>query len=68
MVFVTLSEFGSTPLYALEDRVYKRVERIFVRAYGETVANRVLLRFMRKTLREISTNSYIDIMSAIPVI
>lgn len=68
MVFVTITEYEETKLCALDDRVYKLVERAFVQAVGYVIAERLLTRFAEKTLREISQNSYADVLSAVRVL
>lgn len=67
MAFVTMYEYENTKLGSLEDRVYKRIERAFEHAIGFSAAEKIMARFADKTLRDISTNSYVDILSVVPV-
>ena len=66
--FILMDEFDNTKLACLDDRIYKRIERAFVAVVGYTITKRLMTKFAEKTLRELSTNSYVDIMSVIDVI
>lgn len=68
MPFVTLDEFNSAKLYALEDHVYNQVRRAFEMAVGYSVAEKLLAKFEGCSLRELSSNSYVDIMSAVTIL
>lgn len=68
MAFVTMWEYEHTKLGSLEDRVYRRIERTFAKSLGFTVAERLMRRFANMTLREVSENSYVDILSAVTVL
>ena len=68
MPFLTMDEFNNTKVYALENSIYKRIERAFIDAFGDKVAAKILGKFQDRTVRELSTNSYVDIMSSIMVL
>lgn len=68
MPFVTLEEYNSAKLYTLEDRVYNQVRRAFEKAVGYGIAEKLLAKFAGMTLRELSANSYVDILSAVTIL
>ena len=66
--FILMEEFDNTKLACLDDRTYKRIERAFISAVGYVIAQRLMNKFAEKTLRDISTNSYVDVMSVVDII
>lgn len=65
--FITMDEFNNTKIACLDDAVYKRIERAFIDVLGYTIAKNILTRFAEKTVREFTTNSMVDVMSAITI-
>lgn len=66
-LFITTQEYETMPIYALNDTIYKRIEKAFADATSEKTAHRFMLRVGNKTLRELSCNSYVDILSLITI-
>ena len=67
MPFMTVSEFYATPIYALDEGNYRRIERAFRRVLGDK-AKRFLESHMLLTTAQLSTASAVDVMSAIRVL
>lgn len=65
--FVTMSEFDTLKLYEMDEIIYKRIERVFHRILGEKT-ERIMDKYKTKTLREISVNSCINVMSCFSII
>lgn len=64
MLIVLIEEFNKTPLYCVEEIVYKRILKEFTKVFGnETVAEKVLSKFWHYTLRQLSTASVVDVMN-----
>lgn len=68
MPFVTMEEYDNTKVYALDNKVYRQIERAFVLALGDRLAARMLDKFAGYTLRQLSTNSYVDVLSAVTIL
>lgn len=68
MKFITIEEFNTLKVYELDDVTYRRIERAFSQTCGNAVAKRLMAKFMEKTVREISANSYVDILSLLTII
>ena len=66
--FITIEEFDTMKLYEVEDALYRRIERTFAKAVGYTVAAKLMQKFAEKTLRQLSANSYVDIMSVFTIL
>ena len=68
MRFLTLDEFQHTKVYALDDVTYKRIETAFIQTLGEVIGKRILTKYAEKTVQQLSTQSWIDIMSLINIL
>lgn len=68
MKFLTIEEYETKQVYELENYYYNRIYDAFVKACGERIADRLMKRFAHMTLRQLSTNSYVDILSMITII
>ena len=68
MPFLTMDEYENSKLYEIDDAVYKQIERAFVKALGERMAMRLLEKFLEKTVREISANSYVNVLETIIIL
>lgn len=67
MPFITVSEFYTTRLYELDDRVYDRIERAFARVLGDK-AKRFMEMHMTSTVAQITCTDMVDAMSEIKVL
>ena len=64
MLIVTLYEFNNTPLYCIDELVYKRIRREFARVLGSEILAEILLKkFWHYTLRQLSCTSAVNVMS-----
>lgn len=68
MLFVTIKEFETTKVYALDNRIYKKIRVAFAMALGDDIANKLFCKFDNYTLQELSTNAYVNIMSCFNII
>ena len=68
MKFITMDEFESMKLYELDNVTYNRIERAFIKVCGYAVAAKLMKKFAEKTLRELSVNSIVDIMSELTIL
>ena len=68
MKFLTIEEYETTKVYALDNYFYNRIYDAFAKACGDRIAARLMARFSNKTVRELSMNSYVDILSMITII
>lgn len=68
MRFITVEEFDTLKVYELDNATYKRLEKAFAQVCGYAGAERLLAKFMEKTIREISVNSFVDVMSIIKIL
>ena len=63
MKFLTMAEYDSMKVYALDNVIYARIERKFVNAMGnEMLGRKLLANFMEMTIRELSANSWVNIL------
>lgn len=67
MPFLTVTEFYTTRLYELDDRVYRRIERIFRKILGDK-AKRFLETHMTNTVAQITCTDFADVMSVIKIL
>jgi hypothetical protein len=64
MLIVTLYEFNNTPLYCIDELVYKRIRKEFARVLGNEILAEILLKkFWHYTLRQLSCASAVNVMS-----
>jgi hypothetical protein len=64
MLIVLIEEFDHTPLYCVDELIYKRIRQEFIKTLGnDTIADMVLSKFWHYTLRQLSYANAIDIMS-----
>ena len=68
MKFLTIEEFKNIKVYELDDVTYKRIERAFIKALGERIGKRILERHLEKSLRDLTCQSYVDVMSLLTII
>lgn len=64
MLFVLVEEFNTTPLYCIDELIYKRICKEFAKVLGsEAIAEIFLQKFWHYTLRQLSCASAVDIMN-----
>lgn len=68
MKFITIEEFDTMKIYELDDVTYKKIEAAFAKVCGYAGAIRLMNKFMEKTVREVTVNSYVDIMSILKIL
>ena len=68
MKFLTLDEFQHTKVYAIDDVTYKRIEAAFIKTLGETIGKRILAKYAEKTVQQLSTQNWVDIVSLINIL
>lgn len=69
MLIVLIEEFNNTPLYCIDEIIYKRIRREFSEVLGsEVLAEAVLSKFWHYTLRQLSTVSAVDVMKCFTIL
>ena len=68
MKFLTLNEFKNMKVYAIDDVTYRRIEAAFIQTLGETIGKRIFAKYAEKTVQQLSTQSWVDIMSLINIL
>lgn len=69
MLIVLIEEFNNTPLYCVDEIIYKRIRREFAKVLGnEALAEIVLSKFWHYTLRQLSCASTVDVMKCFTLI
>lgn len=64
---LTMDEYNSKVAY-LNNSIYNAIEREFVNALGERIAKRILSKYLEKSVRELSANSFVNIMNCFTII
>lgn len=63
MLIILREEFDTVPFGYMENIIYNRIKREFIRVIGnEIAAERILSKYWHYTLRELSCNSMVNIM------
>lgn len=68
MLIITIQEFDSMPIWLLEHTIYNRIVREFAKILGYGRAETFVQQYSRFTLRELSCNSFVDIVSCFTII
>ena len=62
MKFLTLEEFKSMKVYALDDVTYRRIEQQFVTAVrNETLGKRILAKYLELTVAQLSAQNMVAV-------
>lgn len=65
MNFYTISDLDSTHVFELDNRTYTAIRDKFARMAGVNGANKLMWKWRDKTLRELSCNSFVDVLSCV---
>lgn len=68
MTFLTIDEFETIKVYELDNLTYNKIEAAFVKRLGERVGKKILDKYMEKKLRDLTCQSYVDVMSLIKIL
>lgn len=68
MRFLTISEFETMRLYELDNVTYGKVKMAFVHVCGNAGADRLMEKFSNRTIRELTLNSFVDILSLLKIL
>ena len=68
MKFYTTQEFEEIKVYELDDVTYNRIERAFVNRLGERLGKKILAKYIEKRVKELTCQSYVDVMSEINIL
>lgn len=68
MLIITIQEFDSIPIWLLEHTIYNRIIREFAKFLGYDKAEIFVQKYSHFTLRELSCNSFVDIVSCFKII
>ena len=68
MTFLTINEFETIKVYELDNLTYNKIEAAFVKRLGERIGKKILNKYMEKRLRDLTCQSYVDIMSLIKIL
>ena len=66
--FLTINEFETIKVYELDNVTYNKIEMAFIRTLGERVGKKILEKYLEKNLKDLTCQSYVDIMSFIKVL
>ncbi len=66
--FLTIQEFEEIKMYELDNILYNAIEMAFIKKLGEKIAKKILEKNLEKKLKDLSCQSYVDIMSLIRII
>lgn len=67
MAIITLNEFQTLRIFELDNRIFNKIETAFRKILGD-MARKFLESNLMMTLRELSTTSYVDVMSCFTII
>lgn len=65
MNLYTIDEFTSTRIFELDNNTYNKIYDKFARTVGDKTANKLMWKWRDKTLRELSCNSFVDVLSCV---
>ena len=65
MNFYTTDEFTSTRIFELDNNTYNKIHDKFAKMVGDKGADKLMWQWKDKTLRELSCNSFVDVLSCI---
>jgi hypothetical protein len=68
MRLLTIEEFDTMKMYELPNGIYNTIEREMIKTLPETIVKKIMLKFLSKTVREFSCNSYVNIMNCFQLI
>lgn len=68
MTFLTIQEFETIKVYELDNLTYKKIETAFIKTLGERIGKKILAKYLEKSLRDLTCQSYVDIMSLIKIL
>ena len=69
MKFLTMEEYENMKVYALDNATYNKIERRFVAVmHNEVMGKKLLERFMNMTVRELSANSWVNILDCFVIL
>ena len=66
--FLIINEFETIKVYELDNVTYNKIEMAFIRTLGERVGKKNLEKYLEKNLKDLTCQSYVDIMSFIKVL
>ena len=66
--FLTIQEFENIKVYELDDVTYNKIEMAFIRTLGEKIGKKILSKYLEKKLKELTCQSYVDIMNCIKIL
>lgn len=64
---LTMDEYNNKLAY-VNNSIYNAIESKFVDALGERIAKRILAKYLEKSVRELSANSFVNIMDCFTII
>ena len=65
MNFYTISDLDNVRVFELDNRTYAAIRDKFARMAGDKGANKLMWKWKDKTLRELSCNSFVDVLSCV---
>lgn len=69
MKFITLQEFNTMKVYALDNLTYSRIERKFMdMMYSEELGRELMLDCLQLTIRELSANTWVNILDCLTIV
>ena len=68
MTFLTIDEFETIKVYELDNSTYNKIERAFVQRLGEKLGKKILAKYLEKRLKDLTCQSYVDIMSLLTIL
>jgi len=65
MNFYMISDLDNTRVFELDNRTYNTIRGKFAKMVGDKGADKLMWKWRDKTLRDLSCNSFVDVLSCI---
>ena len=65
MKFYSTADLDSTKVFELDNRTYNTIRDKFANIVGDSRADKLMWKWRDKTLRDLSCNSFVDVLSCI---
>ena len=65
MNFYTIADLDNIRVFELDNNTYEKIHGKFARMAGDKGATKLMWKWKDKTLRELSCNSFVDVLSCV---
>ena len=66
--FITTQEFETMKVYELDNVTYRKIEMAFIKNLGEIVGKKIFAKYLERTVRELTKQNMVEVMSYINII